>query len=68
MAVNSSSIPTHLPVQLSPSSHPGRPSPAAVIIPRQHHSSGPPVAMNCKKATGGPPVAHRQQSEGGICH
>ena len=38
------------------------------LLPRQHHSSGPPVAMSGTKATGGPSVARRRQSEGGICH
>ena len=33
-----------------------------------YHSSGPPVAMSDKNATGGPQVARRRQSEGGICH
>ena len=36
--------------------------------PRQHHSSGPPVAMRDERATGGPPVARRRQSKGEICH
>ena len=30
----------------------------AAAAPRQHHSSGPPVAMNGQKAP--PPMAHRQ--------
>ena len=38
------------------------------LPPRQHHSSGPPVAISEKKATGGPPLARRRQLEGEICH
>ena len=34
--------------------------------PRQHHSSGRPVAMSSKKDTGGPPVTRRRQSEVGF--